>query len=841
VFQLVPGVSSSWCSGVKQAVWRHGYWHIARSQVRGSHLCHLGWRTLLKCNKTNHAWIHLICLRFYLIVKKHEATNEKCFFFPQIMHFKYDQNLEMHNGIHAAIRGKLLEATFAPVWVEPLECSVLGGGYGEPGSTTAQTFAISGISGPKAKRVKFNIGGSPQISMLLHACHKLYEDCDAFIKDFDKLMSKMGQEILKDSFFFNPATRIYVNLYLPKYRQLRLQENKLNGEIASFKRGKMNAQEIEAFKQVETAQKALAGKIYCGQPAGTPEQPCIDSWVTTMLLTCTLLPPEERCGQAAAHLISVSREELKLRSSAGPPVDRSGYMLDNIWTQDPWNESSIRVDYYARVGMFAAARCIQVADVGSLDPLPLTTGSVDYDVMDEFVAAFSSLVGGDEKECFQAAVQCMPVLALDKDLLQLKLSSLLVLISNVVGEIFQKMPNFLKSGTFSGALTTLDISASENKKPFVFFCKCVENATGRVHDLQNPGMKHMIGAYTGSMFAQAAIHRAYMGKSTGGFRDIEKSGWDTPAGMYPLKTRMAIALAASHMIDAGVAMASLLRIEDLEHPVRRYLLVGGLYLAYLDFASRMVAYYETLDSTPGPVLDTNVGPDANIKGRFDALQKFDAQIDKVCQTSLEVARRVLAGAVNDITTLKAAYTGISPWHTGKFDSKITGADYGLRDGELIALEILTSMKDSASNNQLFNVISKCITDLDEQTTVGHGTNTASSFEDGGEGSAGITFVSGRMDSDVAQGGSILSEDQTSSSNPVLGTILLDSSEQQLASSIRTAGPIAEDAEGTEAASSDVLSASPTGKTGKSGGKSGGSSGSGSTSKGQFRKVQAKLL
>lgn len=33
VFQLVPGVSSSACSGVKQAVWRHGYWHIARSQV----------------------------------------------------------------------------------------------------------------------------------------------------------------------------------------------------------------------------------------------------------------------------------------------------------------------------------------------------------------------------------------------------------------------------------------------------------------------------------------------------------------------------------------------------------------------------------------------------------------------------------------------------------------------------------------------------------------------------------------------------------------------------------------------------------------------------------------
>ena len=34
IFQLVPGVSSSACVGVKHAMWRHGYWQIARSQVR---------------------------------------------------------------------------------------------------------------------------------------------------------------------------------------------------------------------------------------------------------------------------------------------------------------------------------------------------------------------------------------------------------------------------------------------------------------------------------------------------------------------------------------------------------------------------------------------------------------------------------------------------------------------------------------------------------------------------------------------------------------------------------------------------------------------------------------
>ncbi len=103
----------------------------------------------------------------------------------QVMHFKYDQNVELHNGIHAAVRGKLLEATFSPVWVEPLESSVMGGGYGEEGSTTAQTFALSGMSGPKVKRQKFSHGKgatdvSMQLSIRFNKFNSLYDECVEF-------------------------------------------------------------------------------------------------------------------------------------------------------------------------------------------------------------------------------------------------------------------------------------------------------------------------------------------------------------------------------------------------------------------------------------------------------------------------------------------------------------------------------------------------------------------------------------------------------------------------------------------------------------------------------------
>lgn len=76
IWQLVPGVASSRKPGVVRAVWRHGYWHIARSQI---------------------------------------------------MQFAYDGNLDISSGCDAALGGKLLEATFVPTWVEPLEAGVLSG------------------------------------------------------------------------------------------------------------------------------------------------------------------------------------------------------------------------------------------------------------------------------------------------------------------------------------------------------------------------------------------------------------------------------------------------------------------------------------------------------------------------------------------------------------------------------------------------------------------------------------------------------------------------------------------------------------------------------------------
>jgi hypothetical protein len=67
LFQLVPGVSST--ENVQNAVWKNGYWHIARSQV---------------------------------------------------MQYKHDMRRQVHSDATSVVSGNLLQATFQPVWIEPL-------------------------------------------------------------------------------------------------------------------------------------------------------------------------------------------------------------------------------------------------------------------------------------------------------------------------------------------------------------------------------------------------------------------------------------------------------------------------------------------------------------------------------------------------------------------------------------------------------------------------------------------------------------------------------------------------------------------------------------------------
>lgn len=110
IFQLVPSVASSPRVGVQNAVWHDGYWHIARSQV---------------------------------------------------MLFRHDVPGNVPNGSVAATSGRLLEATFSPVWIEPLEHGLQCGIGVEP---VRHKKAPAPPAPPPAPSVPAGGGGLPAVT-----------------------------------------------------------------------------------------------------------------------------------------------------------------------------------------------------------------------------------------------------------------------------------------------------------------------------------------------------------------------------------------------------------------------------------------------------------------------------------------------------------------------------------------------------------------------------------------------------------------------------------------------------------------------------------------------------
>lgn len=97
IFQLTPAVSSSPSNDVMDAVWRRGYWHIARSHV---------------------------------------------------MAYPYDLGMDVSAGAHVLARGKPLEVTFCPVWTDGLTMTTtFGGGGGDPGDFSYDQYDTPGKYG----------------------------------------------------------------------------------------------------------------------------------------------------------------------------------------------------------------------------------------------------------------------------------------------------------------------------------------------------------------------------------------------------------------------------------------------------------------------------------------------------------------------------------------------------------------------------------------------------------------------------------------------------------------------------------------------------------------------
>jgi hypothetical protein len=770
------------------------------------------------------------------------------------MHFKYDQNLEMHNGIHAAIRGKLLEATFAPVWVEPLECSVLGGGYGEPGSTTAQTFAILGISGPKAKRVKLNIGGSPQLSMLLQGYYKLYNDVVAFVKEFSAIRKGFDYYVTTaavTTYRLDPSFKQALQYMFPKYYKLRMDQCRLDREtLPTNSTGK----EADLIASINATKGQLATKLYYNI-GGARSEDTLDAFTSYCPYSSDLFPVGEY-GTTLKLVCEISRAITEDTSVMADNPPRQGHLADTVLSKKVFDMQIFRG--YASIPhlMWSTAKlALQSDGTDALDELPTqleTTGGVRVAPVSESEIEFGFYVqfGNSMAEVHatrpqdprfydEVGVVATCLLCLNRTLMNLAFANRpgtanpynsSELVVQFMGEICKI---YLEGTVDYTKITAITQNPQPNIEALKSFMQSVLETKQVVQRQVSLDVRHMMGTYIGSMFSQSILQAALRDRANGqnlGFLYVSNTAYGEMRA-----SRMCMMASAHNIVKCGIITCSKMPMDQLTVATQVSRSVLSLYLTHLKIMDSLQVEYTRNGQEPNTRDGTNE--------RLQLLKNFPMDLEAMCTDALRVARLFQAGrgtAANAAARqailqgqLAGAYLGRKLQavviNTGGGNNTITG----MANASDIPNEMCNSVENAATKDRLFSIIRKAILDLDRQTTNTLGTHTFSAFDDGG--GSDVMHISSDVGLLPSGTGNIAVP--SDSSNPVLGSILLESSEQQLASSGRTVVPSADEGEDSDLVSEAASSTSPTGKAGKSaGGKSGASSG-----KGQFKKVQAKLL
>jgi hypothetical protein len=277
----------------------------------------------------------------------------------------------------------------------------------------------------------------------------------------------------------------------------------------------------------------------------------------------------------------------------------------------------------------------------------------------------------------------------------------------------------------------------------------------------------------------------------------------------------------------------------------------AMYLAHLGMLEKFTEEYTRM----GPAADTIVAT----AERLQNIRGFAVDLQAVCTVSLASARSlatyIAGGGAAPVGHMRGLYGGARTYMGRKLDARVVGADAlitGFVDTRDIISQILIQTGDDARRNRSFDIIRKAVYDLDNQAG-GQGarsTYTFAAFEDASGGGGGsdegsdIMHISGSMAGASEAPQQTLSSSSSSSGqaattgnaqrpplNPMLGSILLDSSEQRVQENPSSAAGAATTGEEME------TSLSPTASEKQQARKAASSS----SGKGQFKKVQAKLL
>lgn len=731
----------------------------------------------------------------------------------QVMHFKYDQNLELHNGIHAAIRGKLLEATFAPVWVEPLESAVLGYGHGEQGATTAQTFALSGISGPNVKRQRIlHVPGtrSLTLSMLFSSYCKLYDGCNTFLATLRGVhqMAQAANDPVTGAYRVAPQMRQELQTLMAEYYQFRMEKARLDKESIA---GVTKPAETELVRKIGTIRRSIDDMTYF-KDNNTVK---VDLFVYSYLYNAFLADgvyPERFIG-----LMTLVWTNIVVRASnnAGKHLY---FLSDQHMPSNGFDAAQWRARAFFAFGVLSALTWGEMGyvDANTAPDLKTSYGNLDPPTWIEVLLTHADKMDSSTwsaEDMMRTAVCVMPFFTVSEVLHDAK-TTILANQNSIMKEYLSVSVASIKDMSKGIPTSNAQVTLMQPKE-FENFASSINTLRRSVWNMRGIGFGHVIGSYIGSMFSSAVNHCAYHGvfNSTGrahnpGFSNPLYGVYDEANPNATWKSRLWMMYSARHLMTAGTIIGSNMEAADLsDENVCIRSMALALYLVHL-FLLEDAEQYSIHDV---------LTDESNAKNLFTRLEEKDVDLEAKCTNALRFSReyrKASLGLANDrarIAEMRRICSRIYPSSTSyamkKLECRIyayynatspmSGGDdtgNGMLHGSLVFDQLYQALGKGHSTvkGNVYTIISQAICFLDRPKVWssrgnllagGNHTSLASEIHADGQ----VSLVTGSSIQDETTGEENDATDppehatrQAQTPQPVLlGSILLQSSEKRM--------------------------------------------------------------
>ena len=615
------------------------------------------------------------------------------------MHFKYDQHLELHNGIHSAIRGKILEATFAPVWVEPLESSVMGSGFGEEGSTTAQTFAISGISGSKVKRARLVLpkgAKSMQLSVVLNQYHGLLDECNSFnARVCGAIAKRINAAAVGGLVHFDDSLRNLIISSFPAYQKLRMNKAHLDAKpIPQVGDPGVTEKDREMIGRVGWAKSGVE-KVMHAEISNNIAPQNADMFIANYLEACLLeTAVYGESFHAMVHLSAIADViACSWVNAGGVPAHR--HYMDGAFLAN----SQLDLSKWKALACLSPIIRICLAYAQSSDPYNADIRGWDggngfnfrgVDVLDaihaNLVVPNATLIQIERMQVCAAALACF--VPNYYQIVAPRTGAVSAVFNNPVLDRLTNLQEYMAQcqelcmrGT---ALQRNAIMANASGPILQSFHEAVQNLDNRAEAmLQQDGslrfkINHTLGVCIGSVFSQRIIYLAYhFGRSNNFalpvYQNILRNGWPALANFQirgraiargdvcPKLSRLCMLVSGLNMIWAALLVGKSMSLLELAGNEGVALVSLSLYLVHVNVLALLNQFAEDNRATfiPAGVAGFNDLDQAATTALIDALRAHAAALDwsGICAKAVQVARtyaqQMQAGALPAIADEQA--------------------------------------------------------------------------------------------------------------------------------------------------------------------------------------------